>query len=148
MKSYKIGLDIGAIIVFMIVMLPNFIWFVVPAPNDILRTESVTETVDAIASISQVIMIVCMCMFVHKDANKLSLTPAVKGVIFCVLIYFMCWVVYYIGVTNAVIVLGLTIPPCIVFVLYGIDRKNYIALVPALVFLVCHLIYAIANYIM
>lgn len=148
LKSYKIGFDIGAIIIFMIVMLPNFIWFGIPASNDILRAESVTETVDTIASIFQVIMIACMCMLVNKDANKLSLTLAVKGVILCILIYFVCWIAYYTGVTNAVVILGLTLPPCIVFVLYGIDRKNYIAFVPALAFLICHLIYALVNYIM
>lgn len=147
LKNYKIGFDIGTIIIFMVVMLPNFIWFAVPAPNDILRVESVTKTVDAIGSILQVTMIASMCMFAHKDANKLSLTPVVKGVILCILIYFICWGAYYIGVTNVVVVLGLTIPPCLVFILYGIAKRNYIALVPALGFLVCHLIYALANYI-
>ena len=91
-------------------------------------------------------MIACMCMLVHKDANKLSLTLAVKGVILFVFIYFVYWIAYYTGVTNAVVILGLTLPPCIVFVLYGIERKNYIALVPALAFLICHLIYALVNY--
>lgn len=67
-----------------------------------------------------------MCMLVHKDVNKLSLTLAVKGVILCVLIYFVYWIAYYTGVTNAVVILGLTLPPCIVFVLYGTVKRERI----------------------
>lgn len=37
-------------------MIPNIIWFSIPAPNDILRTESVTEIPDTIVSISQKII--------------------------------------------------------------------------------------------
>lgn len=56
-KKYKFGFDIWGMIVFLIIMLPNFIWFAVPAPNDILRTESITVIIDAIGSICQVLMI-------------------------------------------------------------------------------------------
>lgn len=41
-KKYKIGFDIWGLIIFIIIMIPNFIWFAVPAPNDILRGESIT----------------------------------------------------------------------------------------------------------
>ena len=57
-KKYKIGFDIWGLIIFIIIMIPNFIWFAVPAPNDILRGESITETVDVIASICQVLMVI------------------------------------------------------------------------------------------
>lgn len=43
-KKYRIGFDIWGLIIFIIIMVPNFIWFVVPAPNDIFRGESITET--------------------------------------------------------------------------------------------------------
>ena len=48
-KKYKIGFDIWGLIIFIIIMIPNFIWFAVPAPNDILREESITKTVDVFA---------------------------------------------------------------------------------------------------
>ena len=35
-KKYKIGFDIWGLIIFIVIMIPNFIWFAVPAPNDIL----------------------------------------------------------------------------------------------------------------
>ncbi len=67
--------------------------------------------------------------------------------IFGCLLYFLCWVLYYLGITNAGVILGLTIFPCLTFLLYSLERKNMIAFVTALVFTICHLIYAIVNYI-
>lgn len=52
-KKYKIGFDIWGLITF-IIMIPNFIWFAVSAPNDILRGESITKTVDVIDLLSSV----------------------------------------------------------------------------------------------
>ena len=53
-KKYKIGFDIWGLITFIIIMIPNFIWFAVSAPNDILRGESITKTVDVIDLLSSV----------------------------------------------------------------------------------------------
>ena len=44
MKKYRFGFDVWALVLFFIIMIPNFVWFVVPAPNDILRGESITKT--------------------------------------------------------------------------------------------------------
>ncbi len=33
LKKYKIGFDIWGALLFLIIMIPNFIWFVIPAPN-------------------------------------------------------------------------------------------------------------------
>lgn len=51
-------------------MIPNFIWFAVSAPNDILRGESITKTVDVIASICQVLMVMSLCIFINQECKK------------------------------------------------------------------------------
>ena len=51
-------------------MLPNFIWFAVPAVNDVLREKSVTPFVDMIASVFQVVMIVALCIIINKYRQK------------------------------------------------------------------------------
>ena len=43
-------MDVSGLLLFLIIMIPNFIWFAVPAPNDILRTDSITGTFDTVAS--------------------------------------------------------------------------------------------------
>jgi hypothetical protein len=41
MKNIKF--NIYGLLLFIFIMIPNFIWFVVKAPNDILRSESIHQ---------------------------------------------------------------------------------------------------------
>lgn len=147
LKKYRIGFDIWALGLFVIIMIPNCIWFAIPAPNDILRTESVTKIPDMIASINQVIMLIALCVFRNIDYEKQKITRFLIAVILNCILYFICWIFYYFGVSNAVIILGMTIFPCLAFLLFAIDKKNMIAVIPISVFMICHLIYGIVNYI-
>jgi len=147
LKKYKMGFDIWGLVVFLIIMIPNFIWSAVPAPNDILRTESVTKVIDAIGSIAQVAMIFALCAFINNERNKLSFTKNIITMICCIVIYDCSWVFYYLGVTNGLVILGLTIPPCMAFLFFAIDRKNYISVIPIVIFTVCHMVFGVANFI-
>lgn len=146
-KKYKLSFDIWGLLLFLIIMIPNFIWFSVSAPNDVLRAHSVTEVVDTIASICQVLMVIALCIFVNRRSCKFRITPLIIAAMICCLLYFASWIGYYFGIVNAVIILGLTIPPCLAFMFFAIDRRNMIAVVPISMFLFCHLIYGIVNFI-
>ena len=61
-KEYRFGFQVWGLVLFIGIMLPNFVWFAVPAPNDILRGESVTEIADIISSVFQAEMISAICM--------------------------------------------------------------------------------------
>ena len=141
LKKYKMGFDIWGLVVFLIIMIPNFIWSAVPAPDDILRTESATKVIDTIGSIFQVLMIFTLCVFINPERNKLSFTKTIIAMICCIVIYFCSWVFYYLGVTNGLVILGLTIPPCVAFLFFAVDRKNYISVIPIAIFTVCHIIF-------
>ena len=147
LKKYRFGFDIGGLLLFLIIMIPNFIWFAVPAPNDILRNPSTTENIDAVASVFQVIMIICLCILKNRNQSRIHITPLIIITIISVAVYFISWVFYYVGITKAFVILGLTIPPCMAFLFYSIDRKNVVAVVPTIIFTICHLIYGIVNYI-
>ncbi len=147
LKEYKFGFNIYGLLLFLIIMIPNFIWFAVPAPNDVLRAESVTEVIDTIASVCQVMMVIALCVFVNVKSHKFHITPLIILAIICCLIYFASWVGYYSGTVNTGVILGLTIPPCLAFLFFAIDRKNMIAVVPISIFLICHLTYGIVNFI-
>lgn len=146
-KKYRFGFDISGLVIFLIVMIPNFIWFAVPAPNDVLRNESVTPVVDMIGSICQGIFVVLLFIIINKERKKLCLSPLLISSIVCIVLYFAGWVLYYIGITNPYVILSLTVPPCLAFIFYELDRKNIISLIPTICFMVCHLIYGIENFI-
>ena len=147
LKKYKMGFDIWALVLFVVIMIPNIIWFAIPAPNDILRTESITKIPDAIASISQVVMLVALCVFINTGREKRNAIRFIMAVIINCVLYFICWIFYYVGVTNTIVILGLIIFPCMTFLFFAIDRKNLIAVIPISIFMMCHLIYGMVNYI-
>ncbi len=148
LKKYKIAFDIWALFLFLLIMLPNFIWLAIPAPNDILRVDSITGTIDSITAVCQVLMLAGLCFLRNEEGQKLSASPLVIGTGLCCLLYYFSWFAYYRGFVNTGVILGLTLPPCLAFLLYAIDRKNRMALIPALFFTLGHLIYASVNFIM
>ena len=147
LKKYKLSFEICGVLLFLIVMIPNFIWFAIPAPNDILRTKSITETVDTVASVCQILMIAAICIFRNKESKKLCITPLIIMAAVCYLLYVSSWIAYYNGIVNVIVILGLTIPPCLAFLFFAIDRKNGIALIPISIFTICHLVYGVVNFI-
>lgn len=146
MKSYKIAFDPWGLLVFLLIMLPNFVWFAVPAPNDVLRQESVTPVLDGIASVCQVLFAAALCGIVNRTREKLRLTPLIAASLCCGGLYAAGWIFYYAGFSGPPVILLLTLPPCLCFFFFALDRKNCIAAVPIAVFTVCHLIYSIANF--
>lgn len=147
LKHYRFGFDLSGLILFLLVMLPNFIWFAVPAPNDVLRTESVTPVVDVIASICQVLTVVCLCFLINEERGKLRFSPLVIAAVVCVAVYYLGWVLYYSGIANAWVILLLTLPPCLAFILFAADRKNLPAVLFASVFAVGHLVFGVVNFV-
>ena len=93
-KKYKFGFDIWGLLLFLIIMIPNFIWFTVPAPNDILRAESVTPVIDAIGSVLQIVFIATLCILVRVDIDKIEFSKMIIGTLIMVVGYFISWIVY------------------------------------------------------
>ena len=147
LKQYRFGFDPWGLLLFLLVMLPNFIWFAVPAPNDILRAESATPMVDAIGSVFQVLTVACLCFVINKERDKLRFTPLVVIAIICIAVYYIGWALYYGSIANSWIILLLTVPPCLAFIFFASDRKNLPAVLLATVFAVCHLVFAGVNFV-
>ena len=146
-RKYKIGFDILGLLLFLIIMIPNFIWFAVPTSNDILRNESITPVIDMFASIFQVIMVIALCIIKNKHCQKPMKKIWFKLIIVSIIIYFAGWIVYYIGIVNALVILDLCIAPCVAFMLLSIARKNIFAFILSIMFMICHALYGIINFI-
>lgn len=143
MRQYKFGFDVPAFILFLLIMAPNFIWFAIPAPNDVLRVTSSPAALDAASSVCQILMVAALCLLVNREKERLRATPLTVWAAVCCLLYFVCWAVYYTGIVNAAIILGLTLLPCGAFLLFAVARKNKIAAGLAVLFALLHLIHGI-----
>jgi hypothetical protein len=147
LKKYELHFDVWGLLLFLIVMAPNFIWFAIPAPNDILRSNSITETIDIAASVCQVLMIAALCFIRNRESKKLRKSSFLIIAAIFYLLYIASWIAYYGNIVNVIVILGLTVPPCLTFLFYAIDRKNWIALIPITIFTICHLIHGVENFI-
>ncbi len=146
-SRYRFGFDIWGLLLFLVVMLPNFIWFAVPASDDILRTESITPVVDIIGSVFQVLTVACLCFVIRKERSEFRFSPLVVAATACIAAYYIGWLLYYAGITAPWVILLLTLPSCLSFILFAADRKNLPAVVSAAGFMVCHCIFGVVNYL-
>ena len=146
-SRYRFGFDFWGLLLFLLVMLPNFIWFAFPAPDDMLRTESVTPVVDIIGSVFQVLTVAGLCFIINKERSKFRFSPLVVAATACIAAYYLGLAQYYAGTTAPCVILLLTLPPCLAFILFAIDRKNLPAVVSAVGFTVCHCIFGVVNYL-
>lgn len=148
LKNYRLGFDLWGLGLFLLIMLPNFIWFAYPAPNDVLRGESVTPVIDAIAQVFQIAIVAALCVVVNIKRDRPMKRGYLAGVAACVAGYFAGWIAYYAGIANAAVILDLCLAPCGAFLVFALGRKNGLALVSAGVFTICHFIFAIVNFIL
>ncbi len=147
LRDYKFTFNISALILFLLIMLPNIVWFIVPAPNDVLRGQSATPVLDILATITQVLMLTALFIFKNSKTSKLKLSPfIIISAAFCVL-YHIAWVLYYCNIVNGVIVICLCLLPCLSFIFYGVDRKNYFALIPTALFAALHFTSTVINFL-
>lgn len=146
-KNYRLGFDGWGLGLFLLIMLPNFVWFALPAPNDILRNESATPLLDSFAQVFQIVMAAALCAVVNTARDKPMKRGYRAGTAVCAAVYLAGWTAYYTGIANAVVILILCLAPCGAFLSFALARKNGIALVSGGSFTLCHLAFAIENFI-
>ena len=147
LKKYRLGFDVWGLVLFLVSMIPTFVWLAFPAPNDVLRTASSSPVADAIGMVLQVLFVATLCCVVRKEQRRCTAAPLAVSIV-CMVLYFAGWLFYYLGYTTPAVILLLTVPPCLAFIFYAIARRNMVALIPAVGFTLCHLIYGFVNFIL
>lgn len=138
-QKYKFSFDPWGLGLFVLVMVPNFVWFALPAPCDIMRTASQTPILEIMSQVFQVLLVAALCFIKNENIPRFTFkNPLVLGALTCLLGYFAAWGVYYGGFVPLPVILALAILPCGAFLLYGLARKNYPAAVFAALFALCH----------
>lgn len=146
--KYRFKIDLWGLLLFLAIMIPNLIWFAVPAPYDLLRAESATAWLDGIASVSQLLMAATLCLIQNRNAPKSRRTaPYLVLAVICCLFYFAVWIFYYRGIADPVIILALCIFPSLAFLFYALEKNNGPAILMTVIFAVCHLLSSVINFI-
>ncbi len=148
LDKYQMSFNVQGLILFLLIMVPNFIWFAVSAPNDVLKNQSVTPKIDMTASVFQVILVIALCFISNKNAVPFTFgSKWIYVTLVFLVLYFLAWVVYYLGVVALPVLIALCIFPCLAFLFFAIDRQNIIAMVPIIIFTILHFLYVVFNFI-
>jgi hypothetical protein len=147
LKKYRFGFDLMGLLLFAMMLLPTLIWSVFPAPCDVLRAPTATPVLDAVASLLQVAMVAALTVLIRRDLKLKRCVPHYAGMFLCLACYYLCWFLYYLGNTAPLVLLGMTIPPCLGFVLFAWQRRNIPALLLSLGFLLCHTLHCVLNFL-
>ena len=146
MKEYKIKFSIKGFLAFVLIMIPNIIWMIIPPSNDFLASNSSDIVVlNVLMTISQWIMIALLMILVRKTEVSSSSHIYKLICIVCLGIYYISWVFYYMNIMNQIMFLGMAVIPCSFFIIFIIWQKIYLVLVPAIIFAVLHIGITFSN---
>ena len=148
-RRYRFGLDGFGLGLFLLIMVPNFIWFALPAPIDPLRQPSATPHLDQAASVVQALLVAALCLVKSRQAGPIWKMPAAAaGILLLYLGYVAAWLCYYRGLVHPALLLAMCVLPCLALGLYAAARRNWIAVVPTVVFTLLHTLFGIVNFVL
>ena len=147
-QPFRFSFSPRGLALFLLVMLPNFFWFAVPAANDVLRRESGAPGLDAAASACQVLLAAALVFLKYPGAGPFPRRKALLwGAGGSLAGYYAAWGCYYLGFTGLPVILALALLPCLAFAFFALDRKNWAALSAAAAFAVFHGAASLLNFL-
>lgn len=151
LRQYKIGFSIYGLIAFALQELPYLPWLLWPPVNNPLANNipiniffGILEKLGGILTVGLLMIII----------NKSVIHPIFKNKLFfisvlCIITYYICWIFYFLGVTNAwLIVIGLSAIVPIYYLVIALWLKNYFAVFTSIIFFVGHTGSNMINYLL
>ena len=148
--TYVIAFSLAGLLLYALQLLPNIIWLAMPPANDVLKRNSsphaalnLVEQVFGIATVALLIIVISRAGTEGRNSSWLLLCAAVfLGA------YYAAWVLYYHGnVSPWLLVLGIAAMPPLYYFFVASWMKDYLALVPCVIFGVAHVAITWSNYV-
>jgi len=141
LRQYKIGFSLYGLTAFILQELPYLPWFLLTPVNNPLADNipvniyfGILEKFGGVLTVGLIIIIINKSVIHPKFRNKFFFIS-----VFCIIIYYICWIFYFLGVTNAwLIVIGLSAVVPIYYLFIALWLKNYFAIFTSIIFLVGH----------
>jgi hypothetical protein len=143
--NYSFGFSWKGLLVFLLPMIPNLFYFLIPVANKSVSTANKSNFLDLLEHASQAIFIFMLIFVVSKKASEVLCTYTF-GMVILLLFYYVLWIIYFTGNANLVILLGLAILPVVYFILSEFWLHNYLAIIPTTFFGIVHVIITYRNY--
>jgi hypothetical protein len=143
--AMNIGFSWKGIVIFLLPMLPNILFFILKDPNGSRVVMNHHFFLDIIEHGSQGIFIVLLIFIVNK---KESPTFCVYTIFMAILLlsYYGLWVAYFTVGSNFFMLMSMAVFPMVYFILAEMWLHNLIAIVPTLIFGVIHIMITYIDY--
>ena len=143
--QYHFGFSLKGLIIFLLPMIPNLFFFLLPAPAGTASSVSSTKTLDFLEHGSQGIFIFLLIFFVSNKASQLN-SPYTIAMGIMLALYYLLWIVYFTGHVTLLIQLGLAVLPVFYFIFGELWLHNPLAIIPTIIFGIFHVIITLSNY--
>ncbi len=148
--DYVITFSLTGLLLYALQLLPNVIWFAIPPTNDVLKHNSsphaalnLVEQFFGFATVALLIIVIRRAGTEGRNSPWLLLCAAafLAG-------YYAAWILYYRGnVSSWLLVGGIAAMPPLYYFLVASWMKDYLALVPCVIFGVSHVAVTWTNYV-
>lgn len=147
LRNYRFTFDWKALLLFVLVMVPNVVWMCLPWTTDVLHNGSAYPAVGVIARIFQVVAVACLIFVGRREKPKHGYTTVLFSVLSLV-VYYVAWAAYFAKIDHAAVILSLSLFGGLSLLFYGIDRRNLPAVVFTGLFLVFHFTASLLDFIL
>jgi hypothetical protein len=143
--NYYFGFSWKGLVVFLLPMIPNIFYFLIPASDASGNTANSHLILDIIEHGSQAIFIFMLIFVIRKQTSEILSSYSI-GMVIMLISYYVLWVFYFTGKVNLVILLGMALLPVVYFVLAELWLHNYLAIIPTALFGIVHVIITYTDF--
>lgn len=139
MMGYSFGFSWKGLSAFLLIIIPNIFYFLLPNLN--VSGNAITHylILDIIEHANQAISIILLIFLINGKSSPI-VSPYTLCIAILLLTYYVLWVFYFVGSKNLIILLGMAVLPVAYFALVEIWIHNFPAIIPTAIFGFVHII--------
>jgi hypothetical protein len=135
-------------ILYILQLFPNIIWMLIPPTNNVLmENSSVYPILNIIEQVFGIMTVALLILLINKGGKSNRKLYIILAILFLAG-YYAAWILYYKGMVSPwLLIIGLAAMPPLYFLFVGLWMRNYVVLIPCVVFGVTHIAITCSNYL-
>jgi hypothetical protein len=147
-KNYIFGFSLTGFILYALQLFPNIIWMLAPPTNNVLlKNSSVYPILNIIEQVFGIMTVALLILLINKGGKSNRKLYIILAILFLTG-YYAAWILYYKGMVSPwLLIIGLAAMPPLYFLFAGLWMRNYVVLIPCVIFGVTHIAITCSNYL-
>ena len=142
------GFSLTGLVLYALQLLPNIIWMLVPPANNVLAKNSSSYPIFNIMEQAFGIMTVALLILIINKKNGRNSGLYILLAVMFLAGYYISWILYYQGMVSPwLLIIGIAAMPPLYFLFAGLWMKNYVVLLPCVIFGITHIAITCSNYL-